>query len=102
MEIRIILKSFNNEKLINVSENLINILLKNNCKIKGIVSLPNKIKRFCVLRSPHIDKDSREHFEIKIFKRILDFDSNSSIIFDNLLKFEIPAGVSCFLKVVKN
>jgi small subunit ribosomal protein S10 len=60
-----------------------------------------KIKRFCVLRSPHVDKDSREHFELRLYKRFIDLNTTSSNL-DLLLKTELPAGVSCSLKILEN
>ena len=64
------------------------------------MSLPTKIKRFCVLRSPHVDKDSREHFELRIYKKFVDITTESATILDSLLKTELPAGVSCSLKII--
>ena len=66
------------------------------------VWLPTKIKKFCVLRSPHIDKDSREHFEIRIYKRFIDITTTSPAILDLLLKTELPSGVSCSLKILES
>jgi small subunit ribosomal protein S10 len=60
-----------------------------------------KIKKFCVLRSPHIDKDSREHFELRLYKRFIDLDANSPLILDTLLKTELPAGINCSLKILQ-
>jgi small subunit ribosomal protein S10 len=56
---------------------------------------------FCVLRSPHVDKDSREHFEVRLHKRFIDINTNSPSILDLLLKAELPAGVSCSLKILQ-
>ena len=64
------------------------------------MSLPTKIKRFCVLRSPHVDKDSREHFELRLYKKFVDITTESATILDSLLKTELPAGVSCSLKII--
>jgi small subunit ribosomal protein S10 len=101
MKFRILLKSFDNE-LINVAcQQLRTSLLKTECNLKGVVSLPIKIKRFCVLRSPHIDKDSREHFEIRVYKRFIDLEANSPAILDLLLKIELPAGIHCSLKMLE-
>jgi small subunit ribosomal protein S10 len=101
MKFRILLKSFNNDIIKLASEQLRTTLLKTDCELNGVVSLPIKIKRFCVLRSPHIDKDSREHFELRIYKNFLDITTESPSIIDLLLKTEVPAGVSCNLKVLK-
>ncbi len=95
MKFRILLKSFNNEVINLASEQLRNTLLKTDCQLNGVVALPTKIKKFCVLRSPHIDKDSREHFEIRIYKRFIDITTTSPAILDLLLKTELPSVVSC-------
>ena len=59
-----------------------------------MVSLPTRKRIYCVLRSPHVDKDSREHFEIRMHKRILDVHYDSSInIFNLLSDLNLPAGV---------
>jgi len=101
MKFRILLKSFDNDLINIASQQLRSTLLKTDCEIKGIVGLPMKIKRFCVLRSPHIDKDSREHFEVRLYKRFLDLTTNSPSVLDVLLKTELPAGISCSLKILE-
>ena len=100
MKFRILLKSFNNDIISLACEQLRNTLLKTDCNVNGVVALPTKIKRFCVLRSPHIDKDSREHFEVRLYKRFIDLTITSPTILDLLLKTELPAGVSCSLKIL--
>ena len=60
----------------------------------GVVALPTKRRIYCVLRSPHVDKDSREHFEIRVHKRILEIYYDSEVpIFDLLSEADLPAGV---------
>ena len=100
MKFRILLKSFDNELINLASQQLRSVLLKTECNVTGVVALPTKIKRFCVLRSPHVDKDSREHFELRLYKRFLDLNTNSPAILDLLLKTELPAGVACSLKIL--
>ena len=102
MKFRILLKSFDNDLINLASQQLRTTLLKTECNLNGVVSLPTKIKRFCVFRSPHIDKDSREHFELRLYKRFIDISTTSPSILDLLLKTELPAGVSCSLKVLEN
>jgi small subunit ribosomal protein S10 len=76
MKFRIFLRSFDND-LINLASKELNLTLsKTECNVSGIVALPIKIKRFCVLRSPHVDKDSREHFEIRLYKRFIDIQTD--------------------------
>ena len=100
MKFRLFLRSFDNDLIQVASKELLLTLSKTDCTVSGIVALPLKIKRFCVLRSPHVDKDSREHFEIRLYKRFMDITTTSPSIFDFLLKTEIPAGVSCSLKIL--
>jgi small subunit ribosomal protein S10 len=100
MKFRILLKSFNNDLIQAASKQLQQTLINTEATLKGVVSLPTKIKRFCVLRSPHIDKDSREHFEVRLYKRFIDITVVSPTVLDLLLKTELPAGVSCSLKIL--
>jgi small subunit ribosomal protein S10 len=101
MKFRILLKSFNNDLIETACVQLSGALFNSECKLNGVVSLPTKIKRFCVLRSPHIDKKSREHFEVRLYKRFLDLTITSPNVLDLLLKTELPAGVSCSLKILE-
>lgn len=93
-KIRVRLESYNHELLNTSCEKIINITRNNDVDNIGIVSLPSDKRIYCVLRSPHVNKDSREHFEIRIHKRILEISYNSSIdIFDLLVKSDLPPGV---------
>ena len=69
-------------------------------KIRFFLKSFDNHKKFCVLRSPHIDKDSREHFEIRLYKKFIDLDVNSSKIFDLLLTFKLPAGINSSIKIL--
>lgn len=92
--IRIRLESFNHELLILSCRKIMNILERIDLIDLGIVTLPTDKRIYCVLRSPHVDKDSREHFEIRIHKRILEIYYDSTInIFDLLSESELPPGV---------
>ena len=102
MKFRIFLKSFDNDLIGLASEQLRQTLLQTDCQLQGIIALPTRIKRFCVLRSPHIDKDSREHFEVRFYKRFVDLITDSPSVFDSLLKTELPSGVFCSLKIIND
>lgn len=102
MKFRLFLRSFDNDLIQLASQELKENLAKTDCEVTGIIALPLKIKRFCVLRSPHIDKDSREHFELRLYKRFMDISTNSLAILDSLLKTELPAGVACSLKLLES
>ena len=99
-KIRIKLESFNHE-LLNLScQKIVNILQNGQVDFFKIVSLPTKKRIYCVLRSPHVDKDSREHFEIRVYKKVIDlsYSSETKIYevfagFDLLTRSDIPNGV---------
>jgi small subunit ribosomal protein S10 len=93
-KIRIRLESFNHELLNFSCQKIVNILQNTPLNSIGVVALPTRKRIYCVLRSPHVDKDSREHFEIRVHKRILEIYYNSEVpIFDVLSEADLPAGV---------
>jgi small subunit ribosomal protein S10 len=93
-KIRLRLESFNHELLNTSCQKIIDITQNNNVNNVAVISLPTDKRIYCVLRSPHVNKDSREHFEIRIHKRIVEISYNSSInIFDLLVKSDLPPGV---------
>ena len=84
-KIRVRLESFNHE--------LLNTSIQGVYKA-GVASLPTDKRIYCVLRSPHVNKDSREHFEIRTYKRIIEIYYDASVnIFDLLVKSDLPPGV---------
>lgn len=100
MKLRLFFKSFNKNFLKIATQKIYKILNETNYKVTGIVALPIKIKKFCVLRSPHIDKDSREHFELRIYKQFIDIDTDSLLLLNLLLDIDFPAGLLCILKII--
>ena len=93
-KIRVRLESFNSELLGLSCQKIITILQNTSLNSIGVIPLPTKKRIYCVLRSPHVDKDSREHFEIRIHKRILEIYYDSTVpIFDLLSKADLPSGV---------
>jgi small subunit ribosomal protein S10 len=100
-KIRISLYSFNN-KILEESCNKISSIIQaieSPENIKGPIPLPTRKRIYCVLRSPHVDKDSREQFEIRRYKRIIDIYPESPQTFDAFLKIELPPGVSINIKI---
>ena len=93
-KIRVRLESFDHQLLVSSSQKIVNILQNTPLNSIGVVTLPTKKRIYCVLRSPHVDKDSREHFEIRVHKRILEIYYDSEVpIFDLLSKADLPSGV---------
>lgn len=95
-KLRITLQSFNHKSLKDSCNKIITILSKdsNGISICGPISLPTRKRSYCVLRSPHVNKDSREQFEIRRYKKILEISPFSPEIMSLLLSIEIPPGVS--------
>jgi small subunit ribosomal protein S10 len=93
-KIRIRLESFNPELLTSSCQMLKNMLHNTRLNSIGVIALPTRKRIYCVLRSPHVDKDSREHFEIRIHKRILEiYYDSEALIFDLLSEADLPPGV---------
>ena len=93
-KIRIKLESFNHQLLTLSCDKIIDVIKTSKINNFGIIPLPTNKRIYCVLRSPHVDKDSREHFEIRIHKRIVDIYYDSGInILDLLTQSDLPPGV---------
>ena len=93
-KIRVRLESFNHELLSSSCQKILSILQNTSLNSIGVVPLPTHKRIYCVLRSPHVDKDSREHFEVRVHKRILDIHYDIDVnIFDLLAEADLPSGV---------
>ena len=93
-KIRVRLESFNHELLVSSCQKIIDILNNTSLNSMAMVTLPTSKRIYCVLRSPHVDKDSREHFEIRIHKRILEIYYNPELpIFDLLTEIDLAPGI---------
>ena len=93
-KIRVRLESFNHQLLNSSCKKIVEILQNTPLDSIGVVALPTKRRIYCVLRSPHVDKDSREHFEIRVHKRILEIYYDAEVpIFDLLSEADLPPGV---------
>jgi small subunit ribosomal protein S10 len=73
--------------------------VRTHAKVQGPVPLPTEIRRFTVVRSPHVDKDSREHFEMRIHKRLIDIVEPTSKTVESLQRLDLPAGVDIEIKI---
>nr|YP_009314385.1 Ribosomal protein S10 [Liagora harveyana]SCW22639.1 Ribosomal protein S10 [Liagora harveyana] len=97
--IRIKLKAYSDWLLNTSCNDIINTANRTHAKPVGPIPLPTKRKIYCVLRSPHVDKDSREHFELRTHKRIIDIYAPSSHTIDALMKLNLPSGVDIEVKL---
>jgi len=69
-------------------------------RISGPIPLPTKIRKFCVIRGPHIDKESMEHFELRIHNRLLDIHDLTNRTIEALERLDLPSGVDIQIKTV--
>ena len=97
-KVRIILKSFEHKVLDSSTEQIVETAERTGARIAGPVPLPTHIRRFCVIRGPHVDKDSREHFEIRTHKRLIDILEPTSKTIDSLTRLNLPVGVDISIK----
>lgn len=97
--IRIKLKAYNHHLLNTSCNTIIETANRTASKVIGPIPIPTKRKIYCVLRSPHVDKDSREHFEIRIHTKLIDINEPSSQTIDSLMKLNIPSGVDIEVKL---
>ncbi|MCE2736040.1 MAG: 30S ribosomal protein S10 [Ilumatobacteraceae bacterium] len=97
--IRIRLKAFDHDIIDKSTRMIVETVLRTNAKIRGPIPLPTDKHRFTVIRGPHIDKDSREHFEMRIHKRLIDIVEPNNKTIDSLQRIELPAGVDIEIKL---
>lgn len=97
-KIRLTLKSYDHQLLDNAVKQIVMTVKRTGSQILGPVPLPSRKKIFTVLRSPHIDKKSREQFELTTHKRIVDIISPAEQTMDALMKLNISAGVDVEIK----
>ena len=98
-KIRIILKAYEHRLLDQSTAQIVEAAERTGAAVIGPVPLPTRIKRFCVIRSPHVDKNSREHFELRIHKRLLDIMEPNPKTIDSLTRLQMPAGVDVSIKL---
>jgi small subunit ribosomal protein S10 len=97
--IRIRLKAFDHRVLDQSTTEIVNTAKRTGAQVRGPIPLPTRIERFTVLRSPHIDKKSREQFEIRTHKRVLDIIDSTPQTVDALMKLDLAAGVDVEIKL---
>ena len=98
-KIRIRLKAYDHEIIDQSTKKIVETVLRTNAQVRGPVPLPTDRHRFCVIRGPFKDKDSREHFEMRVHKRLLDILEPSPKTVDSLQRLELPAGVDIEIKI---
>ncbi|MFQ5704063.1 MAG: 30S ribosomal protein S10 [Gemmatimonadales bacterium] len=98
-QIRIRLKAYDHVVLDRAAADIVRTVEKSGAHASGPIPLPTKTKRWTVLRSPHVDKKSREQFEMKTHKRLIEINDSRPQTVDALTKLDLPAGVDVEIKV---
>ena len=98
-KIRIRLKAFDHQLLDKSTSDIVETARRTGARVAGPIPLPTAIRRYTVLRGPHIDKKSREQFEIATHKRLIDILESKPQTVDALMKLDLPAGVDVEIKV---
>ena len=97
-KIRIRLKAYDSKLLDQSATEIVETAKRTGARVSGPIPLPTRINRFTVLRSPHVDKKSREQFEIRTHKRLLDILEPTQQTLDALMKLDLSAGVDVEIK----
>jgi small subunit ribosomal protein S10 len=97
-KIRIRLKAYDHEVVDQSARKIVDTVTRTGAKVSGPVPLPTERSIYCVIRSPHKDKDSREHFEMRTHKRLIDILDPTAKTVDSLMRLDLPAGVDIEIK----
>ncbi|MCX7704535.1 MAG: 30S ribosomal protein S10 [Planctomycetota bacterium] len=98
-KIRIRMEAYDCRLLDTKAKEIVEAALRTGAKVGGPIPLPTRVERYTVLRSPHIDKESREQFEIRTHKRLIEIIEPTTRTTDALQKLSIPAGIDIKIKV---
>ena len=98
-QIRIRLKAFDHRMLDQSAREIVSTAKRTGAQVRGPVPLPTRLEKFTVNRSPHVDKKSREQFEIRTHKRLLDIIDPTPQTVDALMKLDLAAGVDVEIKL---
>src|SRR5918911_1963617 len=98
-KIRIRLKAYDHEVVDQSTKKIVETVVRTQAKVRGPVPLPTEIRRYTVIRSPHVDKDSREHCEMRIHKRLIDIVEPTGKTVESLQPLRLPAGVHIEIKI---
>ena len=98
-KIRIRLKAYDHEVIDLSTKKIVETVVRTQATVRGPIPLPTEKHRYTVIRSPHKYKDSREHFEMRVHKRLLDIVDPTAKTVDSLQRLDLPAGVDIEIKI---
>lgn len=98
-KIRIKLKAYDHKVIDYEARKIVETVTRSGATVHGPIPLPTRIEKFAVIRSPHKDKDSREHFEMRTHKRVIDIINPTPRTIDSLQRLDLAAGVEIEIKL---
>ncbi len=98
-KIRIRLKAYDHEIVDQSAKKIVETVHRTGATVAGPIPLPTERNLYCVIKSPHVNKDSREHFEMRTHKRLIDILDPSPKTVDSLMRLDLPAGVDIEIKL---
>ena len=98
--VRIRLRAYDHKILDSSVSKITDTVKRTGARLAGPIPLPTKIRKFCVIRGPHIDKESMEHFEMRTHSRLLDIHEPTNKTIDALMRLDLPSGVDIEIKTV--
>ena len=98
-KIRIRLKAFDHRVLDTSAAQIAETATRSGAKVAGPIPLPTEINKFCILTSPHVNKDAREHYEMRTHKRLIDILDPTQKTMEALMQLNLPSGVDIQIKL---
>ncbi len=98
MKVRIRLRAYDHRVIDQSAEKITDTAKRTGARVSGPIPLPTNIRRFCVIRGPHIDKESMEHFELRTHNRLIDILEPTNKTIDALMRLDLPSGVDIEIK----
>ncbi len=98
IRIRVFLKAYDHKLIDASAAKIVEMAKRTDAKVAGPIPLPTRRRLYCVLRSPHVDKKSREHFEMRTHKRIIDIYDPTAQTMEEIKRMDLPAGVDILAK----
>ena len=98
-KIRIRLKAYDHQLIDQSTAKIVDVARRTGAKVVGPIPLPTRRSVYCVNRSPHVDKKSREHFEVRVHKRLIDVAEFQAKTIEQLQRLDLPAGVDIEVKL---
>jgi len=98
IKIRIRLRAYDHRIIDTSAEKIVDQAKRTGARVAGPIPLPTHIRKFCVIRGPHIDKESMEHFELRTHNRLIDILDPTNKTIDALMRLDLPSGVDIEIK----